>query len=306
MDVLDDVFQVIELNSHLLSRTEISPPWRFRFEESDDAQFHIINFGQGFLCVDGENDPRLIRSGDMVILPYGDGHEICDALDSKITKAVEMNHCNHDEYQIFPFAGEAPITVLLCGIFYFTGRVKHPFLESLPRVIHIRGQNDSMTDGLPATMEMIAFESKRQRPGASTMMQHLTDILFIQAIRAWMAADNHEPFLWFDALRDPEIGQALRLIHQYPQKPWSVQGLAAEVAVSRSAFSTRFADLVGESPIRYLTRWRMIKANGLLKTGRPITEVAHLVGYRSEVAFRKAFKRETGIPPGKYQRQWLE
>lgn len=303
MDVLDDVFNTLELRSELLSRTEISSPWRFRFEASQDAQFHVINFGGGYVCVDDVAEPVQVNSGDVIILPFGDGHEICDSLDSPLTKSVVMDHCNHDSFQLFPFAGEEPVTVLLCGIFYFASPSKHPLLQSLPRIIHVPGENGRLVDGFAATLEMIAYESKHQRPGASTLIQRLTDMLFIQAIRAWIETQSHEQPVWLDALRDPQIGAALHLLHQQINKPWTVAELASHVALSRSAFSLRFTELVGEPPIRYLTRWRMIKASGLLRAGFNVAEVTHRVGYESEVSFRKAFKRETGVPPGQFRQQ---
>ena len=160
-----------------------------------------------------------------------------------------------------------------------------------------------MAHGFADIVHFIARESASLRPGAEVMLRRLTEMLFIQVIRVWIAQQAQANRGWLGALSDQPIGTALGLIHQSPQRKWKVEELADAVALSRSAFSTRFTALVGEPPLRYLTRWRMHMATRLLKNDVQMGKIAQQLGYDSEVAFRKAFKREVGIPPARYRKQ---
>jgi AraC-like DNA-binding protein len=134
------------------------------------------------------------------------------------------------------------------------------------------------------------------------VLRRLTELLFIQVIRVWIEQQAEVSTGWVTALRDQPISTALGLIHQFPEREWKVEELAAAVGLSRAVFSARFTRLVGEPPIKYLTRWRMHRAKRLLKNGVKIETIAELLGYESEVAFRKAFKREVGMPPARYRK----
>jgi AraC-like DNA-binding protein len=157
-------------------------------------------------------------------------------------------------------------------------------------------------DGLAAIVHLIARESGSQQPGSAVMLRRLTELLFIQVIRLWIAQQAQASVEWVGALRDQPISAALGLIHQSPERAWTVKDLADAAALSRSAFSARFTELVGEPPMTYLTRWRMLRATRLLKNEVRVETVADLLGYESEAAFRKAFKREIGVPPAQYRK----
>jgi len=148
---------------------------------------------------------------------------------------------------------------------------------------------------------LIARESAAQQPGAAVVLNRLTELLFIQVIRLWIDQQAAASVGWAAARRDQPIGAALSLIHQSPGHKWTVNALAEAVALSRSAFA-RFTELVGEPPLTYLTRWRMLRATRLLKNEVSMETIAGLLGYESEAAFRKAFKREIGMPPAQYRR----
>lgn len=303
MDILTDVLNTLELRGWLCSRTEIAAPWRFHFAASQDSIFHIFNFGGGYLCVEGEPAPLPVKDGDVIVLPYGHAHTICDELTSPLTKAAHLDYDEHREYEVFPFEGEGPRTVLLCGVFHFDHPGTYPLLHCLPKVIHIPGEQKRMAPGFADLVHLIARESASLQPGAEVMLRRLTEMLFIQVIRVWIAQQAQASRGWLGALRDQPIGTALGLIHQSPQRRWKVEELASAVALSRSAFSTRFTALVGEPPLRYLTRWRMHMATRLLKNDVQMGKIAQQLGYDSEVAFRKAFKREVGIAPARYRKQ---
>jgi AraC-like DNA-binding protein len=189
----------------------------------------------------------------------------------------------------------------LCGAFDFEHRGGHPLFDLLPRVLHIPHAAGHSFD---AILSLMAIEAESARPGKETVLRRLADILFIEVLRHWVDRQGAETRGWLGALRDPHIGQSLALIHGQPERAWAVKTLASEAALSRSAFAARFSALVGEPPLQYLTRWRMRMAARLLRTqSLGIAEVAQRVGYASEVAFSKAFKRELGVAPGAYRRQ---
>lgn len=302
MDVLTDVLNVLELKGWLSSRVEVAPPWRMHFAASRDCTFHILNFGGGYLSIEGEATPLRVEDGDVLIFPFGHAHAICDELTSPVTKVSHLDYDAHREYQVSTFEGEGARTVLLCGAFHFEHPGEYPLLQCLPKLIYIPGEQGRLAHGFPEIMKLIARESVSQQPGAETMLQRLTEMLFIQAVRVWIEQQAHSPGGWLAALRDQPVCTALGLIHRFPERGWKVEELAREVALSRSAFSSRFTHLVGEPPMKYLTRWRMHKAARLLKNDANMETIAFQLGYDSEVAFRKAFKREMGIPPAHYRK----
>jgi AraC-like DNA-binding protein len=301
MDVLTSVLDSLQLKSCLSSRTEVPAPWKCYFRASPDAMFHVMNFGKGYVCVEGESAPIPVANGDVIVLPHGHAHEICDDPASPLMTTVYMDYVSHSRCEIFPFEGDGPRTVLLCGVFHLEESSPHPLLSLLPTVIHIKSEDGRFMDGLPEIIHLMSRESCSYRPGAETMLQRLTDMLFIQVIRAWVENQPENSGNWLEALHDPQIGSVLEWIHQHPEQLWTVKTLAQTAAMSRSAFSARFRQLVGEPPMAYVTRLRMHTAASLLKSGLGMDEIALQVGYDSEVAFRKAFKRELGITPGVYR-----
>jgi len=175
-------------------------------------------------------------------------------------------------------------------------------LSALPAYIHIGVADSQLVPWLQATVEWVESEASANRAGAETVIARLSEILFIQALRAFTSAHNDGSIGWIKALHDPQIGRVLALIHSQPQTQWTLAALAAQVGLSRTAFTTKFRQLVGEPPLRYITRWRLTKAAAYLRTGTgKLTEIARLVGYDSEVALSKAFKRTFGIAPGAYR-----
>lgn len=303
MDVLTDVLSTLDLKSCLCVCAEMPAPWRIHYKASQDSCFHIINFGSGYLRIEGETAPIPVKNGDVIVLPHGHAHEICDDLASPLTISVQLDYDNQPGYQVLPFEGNGPKTILLCGVFHFEHPGDYPLLRSLPKLIHIPGEQGRMVDGLADTLRQITREANTRRPGAEVMLRRLTEMLFIQAVRVWIENQSQATCGWLGALQDLPISTALGLIHQSPQQRWKVEELADAVALSRTAFSTRFTQLVGEPPMKYLTRWRMHLAMRMLKKEMQTEKIAQQLGYDSEVAFRKAFKREIGVAPARYRRQ---
>ena len=302
MDVLTDVLDTLELKGWLSSRRELAPPWRYDFAASKDSMFHVLSFGGAYLQVKGEEEPIRVEDGDVLLFPAGHPHSLYDDPTSPQTRLVHLDYNPQREHHVVFRDGEGRKPLLLCGAFHFDYPHDFPLLQRLPKVIHIPGVQGRMAQGLPDIVRLLARESASQQPGAGVMLRRLTELLFIQVIRLWIDRQAEPSVGWVGALRDQPISVALGLIHQSPEHKWTVKELAEAAALSRSTFSARFTELVGEPPITYLTRWRMLRATRLIKNEVRMDTVAESVGYKSEAAFRKAFKREIGIPPAQYRR----
>ena len=198
--------------------------------------------------------------------------------------------------------GSGARTTFICGAFAFPTGPSHPLLGLLPPVMHIRAGDNGSSDGFHTVMKLLASETASGRAGSEVIARRLSDVLFIQILRAWVDG-LAERTSWLGALRDPRIGAALALVHADPGRPWTVDALAGEVGMSRSTFSELFAELVGEPPMRYISRWRLQVAAQLLRQGElSLAAVADRVGYRSHPGFARVFSREFGLAPGAYRR----
>ena len=302
MDVLTDVLSALELKGWLSSRRELVGPWRYDFAESKDSTFHVISFGGAFLQVEGEARPRRLEDGDVVLFPTGHPHSLFDDPASPLTRVVHLDYNPQSERHIVGCEGAGPTLLMLCGAFHFDYPNDLPLLHRLPKLIHIGGSQGRADQSLAEIVQLVARESASRRPGTDIMLKRLTELLFMQVIRLWIEGQGAASGSWAGALRDQPVSTALELIHGAPERRWTVKELAEAAALSRSAFSTRFTELVGEPPMTYLTRWRMLRATRMLKNEVRMETVAEQLGYESEAAFRKAFKRELGIPPAQYRR----
>ena len=302
MDVLTDVLTTLELKGWLSSRRELAPRWRYEFAPSKDSMFHVISHGGAYLQVEGAATPIRVADGDVLLFPTGHPHALYDDPLAPLTRLVHLDYNPQRGYQVVNEEGAGPKLLMLCGAFHFDYPRGFALLHRLPQLIHIPGIQGPMANGCADIVYWIARESAAQQPGAAVVLNRLTELLFIQVIRLWIDQQAETTMGWGAALRDQSISAALGLIHESPHHKWTVNALAKAVALSRSAFAARFTALVGEPPLTYLTRWRMLRATRLLKNEVSIATIADLLGYESEAAFRKAFKREMGIPPAHYRR----
>lgn len=302
MDNLTDIFNTLELKGWLSSRRELVSPWRYDFAASRDSMFHILNSGEAYLQVEGEAELTRVKNGDVLLFPTGQPHSLYDSPASPLTRLVHLDYSPQRGYQLVRQAEEGPEFMLFCGAFHFDYPNDFPWLHRLPKFIHIPGAQGRLEQGFADIMNLIIRESASQQPATEVILRRLTELLFIQILRLWLDQKAETYSGWMGALRDQSIGAALDLIHQSPGRPWKVRELAEAAGLSRSIFSTRFTELVGEPPMTYLTRWRMLKATRMLKNEVSMDTITGLLGYESEVAFRKAFKREIGIPPAQYRK----
>lgn len=291
MDVLADILEVTRLRGDIFCHAAAAAPWGLRVEASPKASFHHVIAGSGWLVA---GRPRRLEAGDLVLLPHGSGHALCDDPRSPRVSLAEWRAQRGRR-------SSGPRTELLCGTYELEGGGRsHPVLRLLPPVIHIPGRDSAP---LQATCQLLIDEYGRPDVGSSKVVSRLLDVLFIQALRAWLDTQGEGTAGWLGALRDPAIGRALALLHRDPARPWTVRSLGTAAGLSRAVFARRFKQLVGVPPLSYLTEIRLDAAARLLRTtDDSLSTIAHSVGYTSEFAFNRAFRRTRGAPPGRFRR----
>jgi len=299
-DPLGEVLHLLKLTGTLYSRAELTAPWAIELPAFENCMmFHVVTAGQCWLEVDAE-EPRLLQAGSLALVPHGNGHCIRRNLEDKAVPLFDIPVEQVSErYEIMKFGGGGELTQLTCGVVRFDHVAGKQLISLLPKILQINSWSDDEGNWLQSTLRLITHEARTLRPGGETVITHLADILIIQAIRSWINSAPEAEQGWLAALRDSHVGQALSTIHREPEKNWTVASLAKEVGMSRSGFSARFTSLVGQSVMRYLTHWRMQLAHEQLQaTSDSLTVLAERLGYQSEAAFCRAFKRVFGVSPG--------
>jgi len=302
-DALTDVLSSLHLRGFVFSYSEFSAPWALELPPGKFAYFHVVERSGGWLKLNGEKEWRSMTGGDLVVIPHGGGHIV--GSDTK-TKPLSLKQFLRlrDEGGLVRHGGGGPETHLVCGVFEFEDGIDNPLISLLPRFIHVRDARAHAAGWLESTLRQLSHEARHTRPGSQIMVTRLTDVVFVQAVRAWLDGQPKDQGGWLGALRDRQIGHALGLMHRDPGYDWSVESLANKASMSRSKFAAKFKALVRESPLAYLNRLRLNTAASLLMQGNlTVAEVAHQVGYDSETAFSSAFKRRYGVAPGSYRRK---
>jgi len=208
-----------------------------------------------------------------------------------------------ERYETLRLGGDGERTTMICGLFQFDDPAAQQLVRLLPKTITVDAWASPQSDWMQSTLRMISAEAKEMSPGGETIITRLADILVIHAIRFWIAHNHSAQTGWLRALHDQQIGKVISKIHRNPRGPWTLSSLALEASMSRSAFAARFTELVGESAMHYVTRWRMNTAKlRLTQLNATVGEVANSLGYESEAAFNRAFKRHLGMSPGAAKR----
>jgi AraC-like DNA-binding protein len=304
-DPLTEALQFLRMEGIFYCRSELTAPWSLGLPPMPDCVwFHVVTAGS-CVVVDSRGGRRAVRRGDLVILPHGAGHSAADDPDLEPAAVMDLPHDYlSPSYAILRHGGGGDRVDLICGAVRLAHPAARSLIEVLPEMIHVDPSTSRRAlEWLPSILGMIAAETAEPQPGGEAVVTRLCDILVISAIRSWLDTDPAARTGWLGALQDPQIGQAVALIHREPERDWTVAELAATVAMSRSAFSARFSELVGEGPVQYLTKWRMHVATDILREEQlTVARVAERLGYASEAAFSRAYKRTTGIAPGTVRR----
>ena len=304
-DPLTEALQFLRMEGIFYCRSELSAPWSLGLPPMPGCiWFHVVTAGN-CLLVDSQGVQCEVRRGDLVILPHGAGHHAADDPGLEPAPVMDLPHDYlSPNYAILRHGGGGDRVDLICGAVRLAHPAARSLIEVLPEMIHVDPSTSRRAlEWLPSILGMITAETAEPQPGGEAVVTRLFDILVIGAIRSWLDTDVGAKTGWLGALQDPQIGRAVALIHREPEQEWSVAALAATVAMSRSAFSARFSELVGEGPMQYVTRWRMHVATDLLREEQlTVALVAERLGYASEAAFSRAYKRTTGKPPGEVRR----
>ncbi|MFG2005111.1 AraC family transcriptional regulator [Spirillospora sp. NPDC048911] len=302
MDVLSDALAAMRTGITRSARTDVRAPWGLRFPAITGTSFHVVLEGACLLMPGGGDPPLALGPGDVVFLREGGEHALADAEDTPLTDFVPDRPDPSSPVGHVHVDGPGKRTILLCGAYQLDRTRPHPLMRELPELVRLSAHAE-----LGRLVDLLAAELARPRPGSDGIVPALIDAMLLYILRAWeeeRAADSQSPPGWARALADPVIGRALQDMHARPGHPWTVAELAARRGLSRSTFAERFTALVGEPPMTYLTWWRLTSAGRLLREpGASVRTVAERVGYTSEFAFAKAFKREYGIAPGAYRHQ---
>jgi len=237
-------------------------------------------------------------------VPHGAGHRLTSEPGVPAAKLFDLRREKvSDRYEILRHGGGGAPATIICGAVRFDHPAAARLVTLLPKVICVNAWNSPELEWIQSTLRLMAVEAQEMRPGGETIVTRLADILVIQAIRSWISKDPAAQTGWLGALQDNQIGRALALVHRDPAKPWTVESLANEVAMSRSAFAARFTSVVGEPVMHYVARWRMnVALTWLKQDDAPLGEMAGRLGYESEAAFSRTFKRLIGYSPGAARR----
>jgi AraC-like DNA-binding protein len=300
-DIVADVVSATRRGTVIYSRSRLHAPWGIRMPAGAMASVHVITAGACWLIPD-EGEPMHITRGDVILLPSGLGHSLADVPGRPVRPLEELTGAPLGVGPMeLAIDGSGPLTGLLCGGYLLDPGPLHPLAAMLPPIMHI-GAGQARGTGLTAAVDLLAAETAGTDPGAPAVVAPLIDLLFVYLLRSWLAGQSRADAGWAAALYDPAVGGALALIHADPARPWTVATLAQAVGVPRATFSRRFTTLTGQPPMTYATTWRMTVAARLLReTQAPLREVAPRVGYDSEFAFARTFKRVIGHAPGRYR-----
>jgi len=285
-DLLSQVLTMIRLRGERVYTAALRGSWGLVFQPGA-AHFHLVEQGTLWLRRGGETIK--VQAGDMVLLPHGSGHAICD--DPATPARADASLAG------FSVGEEGATTRIIGGEFHFEGAALAAVMTALPAVVHIPSEGGQAPDWLNAITHFLLKESQAMEPGSALMISRLIDLLVIRTLRTW-AARQSRPVSWLGGLTEERIGRVLGAIHADPYRQWTVAGLASIAAMSRSIFAERFSSRVGEAPLQYVKRWRLTLAADMLASGTlRVKQAAERSGYGSEAAFSRAFKSQFGYAP---------
>jgi len=316
-DILSDVLRAARLKGAVFFYVEAASPWVAEAPPAVNLaslvmpgaqhviEYHVITSGSCWArLVDEESEPIRLDAGSVVVFPQGDSHVMSSAPGMRAVPDLSgFDQPNRTPpFYIKQNGGGPERTTMICGFLGCDTLPFNPLIQSLPRVIHVPGAYNAAGGWLGMLIETAARETHGRCAGSESVLANISELMFVEVVRRYMASIPGEGTGWLRALNDPHVGRAIRLFHQDPKRAWNLAGLCREVGVSRTVLVQRFRDYMGVAPMSYLQSWRMQLAAGMLAGGSdPIGRIAAEVGYESEAAFSRAFKRCTGAPPASWR-----
>lgn len=316
MDVLSDVLRVVRLDGALFFHGEFSAPWCFQSSESAAITaclsphaghliiFHFLTEGRAYARLDDGTRVEL-TAGDIVVFPHGDPHFLGNGPAVRPVDSFKTFGPNLTEgVKVARYGGGGELTRFVCGFLACEPRLSQVFLAGLPPILKVHVVNEPSGQWLENSIRFSVAQMSGANDGTGLVLAKLSEVLFIETLRRYIGNLPPDQIGWLAGARDPFIGQALALMHKEPAHPWTVEDLARRVGLSRTRFAERFNHFLGEPPMAYLARWRVkLGAELLQSTEESVAEVASTVGYGSEAAFNRAFKRELNCPPAQFRRK---
>jgi AraC-like DNA-binding protein len=306
MDSLSLILDDMHFDGVVFASTYNTSPWSWHLATPGLASFHIVTWGQAWLVREGE-EPVLIQTGDLLVLPAGTQHRIQDKPQTMAVAQDLLPRMAASELEPHQHGGgEGMGCALISGHARFDVDMAAPLIAALPCLMHVRGLGEAPPLWLAIGLQFLAQEVSAPRPAQQAIINRLGDILFMECIRDYVESVPEGSGNWLAALKDRALSNALAHMHRDPRHSWTVPELAQHACLSRSAFADRFTQTLGEPPLTYLTRHRMrLAARQLGSSGLPVSKIADQVGYASEAAFSQAFKRAYGASPSAWRQQRL-
>jgi AraC-like DNA-binding protein len=320
MDAVSDVLRAVRLSGAVFLNGEFSAPWcvlsaadvsiceSFLPSSERVVSYHLITEGSCWAQLPGDTASAIqINAGELLVVPQGEAHLMGSALDLEPVPTApllaDILATAPGEVMKVAYGGAGTATRMVCGFLSCDETLSNPLLSLLPRLFKIDMRNDPHSAWLESSLKFAAAEAAEARAGSDIVLARLSELLFVEAVRRCIDALPSDQKGWLAGVRDRFVGRALSLLHTQPAYAWTVDELAKKVGLSRSAFAQRFTDLLAQPPMQYLARWRLqIAAQELSNGGKSLAAVATQIGYDSEAAFNRAFKREFGMPPAGWRK----
>ena len=318
MDALSELLRAVKLSGAMFFNAEGSKPWRVEAVSSTTlgryvapnatcvVEFHLVTQGAGYIRVGDETTPFL--AGDLLMVPHGDPHEMGNGAGAPLeSDADDMAEVLSGGLKLLRFGGGGETTRLICGYLAAEAGLIRPVLAGLPRVVRVHIRNDRAGEWLENSIVHAVDRAADAAPGSEVILARLAEVLFAEALQRYVSQLPGERTGWLAGAGDAAIGRSLAALHRRPAHAWTLDELAAVAAVSRSVLTERFARYIGQSPMAYLADWRLeLGAEALRTSSRSVMQIAAEIGYESEPAFNRAFKRRFSKPPAQYRRTFRE
>ena len=323
MDALSEILAAIRLTGAVFLDMELRDQWSYLTAPArkiadvlmPDADhlipFHLVTEGTCYARLADDASPVELHAGDVILFPAGDRHVLATASEAALRlKPVDLTGeslndlLKRGEIAALRNGRSGETTRIVCGFLACDGQLAEPLLRSLPRLLKVSMRDGGTAAWVHSSIQFSVAQSGSSRPGTAVVLARLSEVLFAEAIRHYMNELPEGQSGWLAGIRDRYVGRALTLLHERPAHAWTLEELATKAGLSRSALGKRFNELIGAPPMQYLTRWRTsLAATRLRETDAPVLRVAMDVGYESEAAFNRAFKREFGLPPAAWRKQ---